>query len=60
MSRGFLLALLLTAVGGSAFFYLIAFAVGWRDWMLIGAGTMCFLGAVWLYSDFVDATPNKP
>ena len=51
--------LLLTVVCGAAFFYMIAFAAGWRDWMLIGAGTMCFLSAVWLYSDFFGATSNK-
>jgi heme/copper-type cytochrome/quinol oxidase subunit 4 len=56
----FVLALCLTAFGAFALVYLMVFAAGWKGWMVMGAGLMFVVGVVWLYSDYIDATPNQP
>jgi hypothetical protein len=53
-----ILALSLTLVGASALGYLILFADHWRGWMVIGSGFVCTTGIIWIYSDFIDTTPN--
>lgn len=30
-----------------------------KGWMLMGSGLVFAVGVVWLYSDFIDATPNE-
>jgi hypothetical protein len=34
------------------------FSNGGRGWLFMAAGTMLFAGACWLWSDFINATPN--
>ena len=53
-----LLALCLTIGGGAGLAFLLFFAAGWKGWMVMAAGLFA-LGAVWLWSDFIDATPNE-
>ena len=55
---GFVIALCLTIFGALSLIYLMVFAAGWRGWMVLGAGLMLGLGVVWLYSDYMHATPN--
>jgi hypothetical protein len=55
----FILALSLTAAGVVALIFLLAFAEHWRGWMFMAAGLMFVAGGAWLYSDFIDATPNE-
>jgi len=38
--------------------YLLVFAPGWRGWMIVGSGFSGAIGALWLYEDFINATPN--
>jgi CHASE2 domain-containing sensor protein len=52
------LALTLFFAGTFALGYLLLFAAGWKGWMVIAAAMMGVVGAMWLYSDFIDATPN--
>jgi hypothetical protein len=54
-----ILALCLTVTGAGGIVYLLLFAHGWRGWMVMGSGLVFTAGAVWLYSDFIDATPNE-
>jgi hypothetical protein len=54
------LALCLTAFGAFELVYLMVFSAGWRGWMVIGAGLLFAVGVMWLYSDYMDATPRKP
>jgi hypothetical protein len=53
------LALCLTLGGSGALVYLIFFADGWKGWMFAGAAFTAALGAMWLWADFIDATPNE-
>ena len=39
--------------------FLLFFAAGWRGWMVMGAGLIFTVGVLWLWSDFIDATPNE-
>jgi hypothetical protein len=46
-------------IGGSGFLiYLLTMSAGWKGWMVIGSGFVAFLGAAWLYEDFINAKPN--
>ena len=56
----FVLALCLTAFGAFGLIYLMVFSAGWRGWVVIGVGLMFAVGVMWLYSDYLDATPRKP
>jgi hypothetical protein len=49
----FLFALALTVAGFGGLIYLVLFADGWRGFMPIGAGFIGFLGAYWLWADFI-------
>jgi hypothetical protein len=53
------LALGLTVIGAIGCIYVLFFAG--RVQLLMGGGAGLFLGVglVWLYSDFIDATPNQ-
>lgn len=53
------LALCLTFAGAGGMVFLLFFANGWKGWMIMSAGMLFTVGAVWLYSDFIDATPNE-
>ena len=55
----FMLALALMAAGGAGVLFLLLVADRFKGWMLVGAGFACGLGVIWLYSDFIDATPNE-
>lgn len=52
------LALLLTASGAVASFYLLFLAQRVPFRAAAAAGFVLTLGLIWLYSDFIDATPN--
>jgi DnaJ domain len=52
----FTCALALTLVGFAL--AVSFFANGGRGLLLMAAGTMLFTGACWLWSDFINATPN--
>jgi hypothetical protein len=53
------LALCLIAAGVAAMVFLLFYADYVKGWMLMAAGLVFAVGAVWLYSDFIDATPNE-
>jgi hypothetical protein len=53
------LSLCLTIASGGGLIYLLVFAAGWKGWMVMGAGFLFAIGVVWLWSDFIDATPNE-
>jgi hypothetical protein len=55
----FIIALCLTGFGAFGLIYLFLFAAGWKGWMVMGAGLIFTLGVIWLYSDYIDATPNE-
>ena len=55
----FILAIALLCTGIAGFVYLVLFAARWFGWMWMAAGLMTTTGAMWLYSDFIDATPNE-
>jgi hypothetical protein len=38
--------------------YLLVIAPGWKGWMVMAAGLVGVVGALWLYEDFINATPN--
>jgi hypothetical protein len=54
-----IIALCLTLVGAGGVIYLLFFAAGWRGWMVMAAGLLFTAGVVWLYDDFINATPNE-
>jgi hypothetical protein len=56
----FILALGLTAAGAVWFVYMLLFGEVWYGRMFMGAGLLLAVGVVWLYSDYIDATPNQP
>jgi hypothetical protein len=51
-------ALGLLVAGFGFLVYLLFFAPGWRGWMVIGSGFSGAIGVLWLYEDFINATPN--
>jgi hypothetical protein len=51
-------ALGLLVAGFGFLVYLLVFAPGWRGWMIVGSGFSGAIGALWLYEDFINATPN--
>jgi hypothetical protein len=53
------IALALLVFGSGALVYLLFFSQGWRGWMILAALLVAGLGAAWLWSDFIDATPNE-
>jgi hypothetical protein len=53
------LALGLTVIGAIGCIYVLFFAGGVPRLMGGGAGLFLGVGLVWLYSDFIDATPNQ-
>jgi hypothetical protein len=55
----FVIALCMTLGGAISGIYLLMFAHGWKGWMVMAAGLVFTLGVVWLYSDYIDATPNE-
>ena len=54
----FLFSLALTVAGFGGLIYLVFFAGGWRGIMPIGAASMGFLGAYWLWTDFISGDPR--
>jgi len=52
------MALALFLGGCGALLYMLFFAAGWRGIVLIACGFVATMGAMWLYSDFIDATPS--
>jgi hypothetical protein len=52
-------ALALTALGGAGLVFLLFFAHDWRGWMWMAATLVLVAGVIWLWSDFIDATPNE-
>lgn len=52
-------ALSLIVIGAAALVFLLGFAEHWRGWMFMAAGLVLTAGGAWLYSDFIDATPNE-
>ena len=52
------LALILLIGGFSFFAYLLLLAPSWKGWTVVAAGFTGALGALWLYEDFINATPN--
>jgi hypothetical protein len=55
----FVIALCLTVTGAVAMGYLLIFAPWWKGWMVMGAGLVFTAGALWLYEDYINATPNQ-
>ena len=53
------LALALTTAGSYGLIYLLFFAAWWKGWMIMSAAFMFGLGLMWLWSDYIDATPNE-
>lgn len=47
-------ALVLTIGGAMTMIYLLLFAHGWKGVILVAAGFVTTMGAVWLYSDFIE------
>jgi hypothetical protein len=45
--------------GFTSLAYLLLFAAGWKGWMVLAAGTVFAVGAMWLYSDFIDMSELK-
>jgi hypothetical protein len=56
---GFLCALALSSGGAVSFVDLLLFSVHARVWMFAAAGLVTFLGVYWLWSDYINATPNE-
>jgi len=56
ISLGPAIVLLLTGV--ASLVWLLAFADEGGFWMFMGSSLLIVAGAVWLYSGFVEATPN--
>ena len=54
-----IVALCLTVGGATAMAYLLLFAAGWRGWMVMAAGLLFTVGILWLYEDYIDATPTR-
>jgi hypothetical protein len=52
-------ALTLTVVGLIGVIWFLFFAHVFAFRLASGAGLILAVGVMWLYSDFVDATPNK-
>ncbi len=55
----FSIALTMFCVGTAGFIYLLAFAPRWTGLTVMTAAFIGALGGLWLYSDFIDATPNE-
>ena len=53
-----ILALALTVIGAVGSIYVLFFAAAIPFKAAGAAGLVLGLGLIWLYSDFVDATPN--
>ena len=58
-SINMILALALTVAGAAGLVFLLFYAAGWRGWMVTAAGSVFTVGILWLWSDFIDATPNE-
>jgi len=56
----FILALGLAAAGAIWLIYMLLFGEIWYGRMFMGAGFLLAVGVIWLYSDYIDATPNQP
>jgi CHASE2 domain-containing sensor protein len=54
-----ILALALFIVGLCGLCYLLLLAPWWKGWMVMAAGGMATLGGLWLWEDFINATPNE-
>ena len=54
-----ILALGLTVAGAVASIYVVFFSVLISFKMASGAGLLLAVGLMWLYADFIDATPNQ-
>jgi hypothetical protein len=55
----FILAITLLCAGIAGIIDLLVFATRWVGWMFMGSVLLAIAGAIWLYSDFIDATPNE-
>jgi hypothetical protein len=55
---GFVIALALTVMGGGGTIYLLLFAERFRAFMLVGSAVTLFVGAYWLWIDYLS--PAKP
>jgi len=58
-SINMILALALTVAGAAGLVFLLFYAAGWQGWMVMAAGSVFTAGILWLWSDFIDATPNE-
>jgi hypothetical protein len=54
----FVLACLLTGGGAAAATWILFLANGYSFRLAGAAGLVFAVGVIWLYSDFIDATPN--
>jgi len=54
-----ILALALFALGLGGLGWLLFFALWWKGWMVLASGTMAILGGLWLWEDFINATPKE-
>jgi len=50
--------LALFIVGLCGLSYLLLLAPWWKGWMVMAAGGMATSGGLWLWEDFINATPN--
>ena len=55
----FVLAFLLMVSGSAAAIWSLFFADTYSFRMMGAAGLVIAVGAIWLYSDIIDATPNE-
>jgi hypothetical protein len=54
-----ILALALLTLGLCGLGYLLLLAPWWKGWMVMAAGLMATLGGLWLWEDFINATPRE-
>ena len=52
------IALAMVCAGFGFLAYLLLLAPGWKGWMVMAAALVGTVGALWLYDDFINATPN--
>jgi hypothetical protein len=58
-SLGLVVAFVMLMSGSGALTYLLFFAQGWQSWMVLAAAMAATIGAAWLWSDYIDAAPDK-
>jgi len=53
------IALAMLVIGFGFMAYLLLLAPWWKGWMIMASGLVGTVGLLWLYDDFIDATPNN-